>query len=118
MIEHVFHPRVTDSKDWATGLFVLAFAIIAITKSSYSNRFDDFMNLLFSDKYIKVYRDSSNLKSTFTIGLFIVQAISFAFLLQIVSNSFGYTQKNDWIVYIQIFTFQNHINIFSHKNVN
>jgi hypothetical protein len=38
MIEHVLHPRITENKDWAT-LFVLAFAIIAITKSVYENRF-------------------------------------------------------------------------------
>jgi hypothetical protein len=31
MIEHVLHPRITENKDWATLLFVLAFAIIAIT---------------------------------------------------------------------------------------
>jgi hypothetical protein len=47
MIEHVLHPRITENKDWATVLFVLAFAIIAITKSVYENRFSDFMNLIF-----------------------------------------------------------------------
>jgi hypothetical protein len=47
MIEHVLHPRITENKDWATVLFVLAFAIIAITKSVYENRFGDFMNLIF-----------------------------------------------------------------------
>ena len=47
MIEHILHPRITDNKDWATFLFILSFAIIAITKSVYENRFSDFMNLLF-----------------------------------------------------------------------
>jgi hypothetical protein len=45
MIEHLLHP--IESKDWATILFVLAFAIVAITKSVYENRFGDFMNLSF-----------------------------------------------------------------------
>jgi hypothetical protein len=40
MIEHLLHPRITESKDWATILFVLAFAII--TNSVYENRFGDF----------------------------------------------------------------------------
>jgi hypothetical protein len=53
MIEHLLHPRIIESKDWATILFVLAFAIVAITKSVYENRFGDFMNLIFSDKYAK-----------------------------------------------------------------
>jgi hypothetical protein len=105
MIEHVLHPRITDNKDWATLLFVLAFAIIAITKSVYENRFGDFMNLIFSDKYSKVYRDSSQLKSSFTISLFIVQIISIAFFIQLTLSIFGYGVKTDGILYIQIFTF-------------
>ncbi len=105
MIEHVLHPRIAENKDWATALFVLAFAIIALTKSVYGNRFEDFMNLLFSDKYSKVYRDSSNISSTFTVSLFIVQVISFAFFIQITLSIFGHTSKTDWLLYIQIFTF-------------
>ncbi|CAM2840053.1 DUF4271 domain-containing protein [Flavobacterium frigoris] len=105
MIEHLLHPRITESKDWATILFVLAFAIIAITKSVYENRFSDFMNLIFSDKYSNVYRDGSHLKGSFTISLFLVQVISFAFFIQLSLSFFGYGSKTDWILYIQIITF-------------
>lgn len=105
MIEHVLHPRITENKDWITLLFVLSFAIIAITKSVYENRFGDFVNLLFSDKYSKIYRDSSHLKSGFTISLFLVQVISFAFFIQFSLSLFGYASKTDWILYIQIVTF-------------
>lgn len=105
MIEHLLHPRITENKDWATFLFVLSFAIIALTKSVYENRFGDFMNLLFSDKYNNVYRDGSHLKSGFTISLFFAQVISFAFFIQLSLNLFGYASKTDWIFYIQIITF-------------
>ena len=105
MIENILHPRITDSKDWATVLFVLSFAIIAVTKSVFENRFGDFANLIFSNKYNKVYRDSSHLKSGFTISLFFVQVISIAFFIQISLNYFGHASKTDWILYIQIFTF-------------
>jgi hypothetical protein len=105
MIETILHPRITDSKDWATVLFVLSFAIIAITKSVFENRFGDFANLLFSNKYTKVYRDSAHLKSGFTLGLFFVQVISLAFFIQISLSYFGYASKTDWLLYIQIFTF-------------
>jgi len=105
MIEHLLHPRITESKDWATILFVLAFAIIAFTKSVYENRFSDFMNLIFSDKYSNVYRDGSHLKGSFTISLFLVQVISFAFFIQLSLSFFGYGSKTDWILYIQIITF-------------
>ncbi|EIA09280.1 DUF4271 domain-containing protein [Flavobacterium frigoris] len=105
MIEHLLHPRITDNKDWATFLFILTFAIIALTKSVHENRFGDFMNLLFSDKYNKVYRDGSHLKSGFTISLFFAQVISFAFFIQLSLNLFGYASKTDLIFYIQIITF-------------
>jgi hypothetical protein len=71
MIEHLLHPRIIESKDWATILFVLAFAIVAITKSVYENRFGDFMNLIFSDKYAKVYRDGSHLKAASPFPVFL-----------------------------------------------
>jgi hypothetical protein len=105
MIENILLPRITESKDWATVLFVLSFATIAVTKSVFENRFGDFANLLFSNKYNKVYRDSSHLQSGFTISLFFVQVISLAFFIQISISYFGYGSKTDLILYIQIFTF-------------
>ena len=105
MIETILHPRITENEDWATTLFVLSFAIIAITKSIFENRFGDFANLIFSNKYTKVYKDNSNLKSGFTIALFLVQVISLAFFIQISLSYFGYASKTDWVLYIQIFTF-------------
>jgi hypothetical protein len=105
MIENVFHPRIIENKDWATFLFVLSFATIALTKSVFENRFADFTKLIYSDKYISVYKDSSHLMSGFTIALFLVQIISFAFFIQLSLSHFGYTSKTDWILYIQIITF-------------
>ncbi|RKS99218.1 DUF4271 domain-containing protein [Flavobacterium sp. 123] len=105
MIDYLLHPRITENKDWATFLFLLSFIIIAFTKSVFENRFNDFINLIFSDKYIKVYRDSSHLKSGFTISLFLVQVISLAFFIQLSLHIFGYASKTDWILYIQITTF-------------
>jgi hypothetical protein len=105
MIEHLLHPRITESKDWAVILFVLAFAIIALTKSAYENRFGDFMNLIFSDKYAKVYRDGSHLHDLFTVSLFFVQIISLSFFIQLSISFFGYGSKTDLILYIQIITF-------------
>ena len=104
MIETILQPRILESRDWATVLFVLSFAIIAVTKSVFENRFADFANLIYSNKYIKVYKDSSNLKSTFTVSLFLVQVISLAFFVQITLSHFGYASKTDWLLYIQILT--------------
>ena len=104
MLEIVLQPRIIGSKDWATVLFVLSFLLIAVTRGVFETRFADFSKLAYNDKYIKIYRDSANLMNWFTIGLFIVQVISFAFFIQLILSYFGYCQKTDWIKYIQIVT--------------
>jgi len=104
MIEHL-HPRIIENKDWATALFVLTFAVVAMTKSAYETRFAEFSKLIFSDKYAKIYRDNSHMKNSFTVGLFFVQVISFAFFIQLTMNIFGHASKTDWVLFIQIATF-------------
>jgi len=104
MIEQL-HPRIIENKDWATLLFVLTFAVVAMTKSAYETRFSEFSKLIFSDKYAKIYRDNNHLKSSFTVGLFFVQVISYAFFIQLTMHIFGYASKTDWVLFIQIATF-------------
>jgi len=104
MIEHL-QPRILENKDWATLLFVVAFALVAITKSTYETRFSEFSKLIFSDKYAKIYRDTSNLKGSFIVGLFFVQILSFSFFILLTLHIFGYASKTDWVLYIQIATF-------------
>src|SRR4249920_2758939 len=95
-------PRVVENKDWVTILFIVAFGMVAITKSAFENRFSDFIKLIANNKYLKIYKDSSNLMSWFTILLFVVQLISLSFFVQLVLSYFGYTTKTNWITYIQI----------------
>ena len=105
MIETVLQPRILEPKDWATYLFIFSFVLIAVTKTAFETRFSEFLRILVSDKYIKVYKDTSHLMSGFTILLFLVQIISFSFFIQIVLNYFGYVSKTDWVIFLRIFTF-------------
>ena len=106
MMDHLLQPRMMEARDWAAVVFVVALILIAIARTTFENRFSDFTKLIVSDKYIKVYRDSSNLMSGFTIALFVVQLVAFAFFIQLALHYFGYIKsKTDWIVFIQIFTF-------------
>ena len=105
MIGMIFHTRTIENKDWATILFIVALALIALTKSFFENRFADFIKLIVSDKYIKIYKDSSHLWSGFTIALFLVQIMSLAFFIQLILHYFGYVSKNDWVVFTQLATF-------------
>jgi hypothetical protein len=105
MIETVLHPRIVENKDWATALFIFSFVLIAASKSMFENRFNEFSRLIVSDKYIKIYKDSGQMMSWFTVFLFIVQLVSFSFFIHLLLNSFGYILKTDWLTFIQIFTF-------------
>ena len=104
MIQTLFHSRIIENKDWATILFVVSLALIAITKSVFENRFNEFIKLIYSDKYIKIYKDTSQLTSWFNVILFLVQIISFTFFIQIILAHFGIVSKTDGLIYIRIFT--------------
>lgn len=97
--------RILVNKDWATVLFVLAVAIIALNKSIFSVRFNEFIKLGYSDKYNKVYKDTNNLLNWFTISMFIIQLISFSFFILLLLSFFNYTKTDNYITYIQIVTF-------------
>lgn len=104
MIALELHPRIIENKDWATLIFVLSLVFIVIAKSAFENRFYDFARLLVSDKYTKIYRESSHLMSGFNVLLFIVNLISFSFFIQLALSHFGYGEKLDWILFVRIFT--------------
>jgi hypothetical protein len=105
MTDTIFHTRIIENKDWATLLFLLVFIIIAITRAAFEARFNDFIKLIASDKYIKIYRESGSLVNGFTVLLFIIQILSLAFFIQLILHHFGYVSKNDWMVFIQITAF-------------
>lgn len=66
-------------------------------------RFQQFTNLFFSDKYLKVYGKEQNLTiNRFTILLFVVQIISFGLLLSLSLNYFEIEITNHFIL---IFSF-------------
>lgn len=97
--------RILVNKDWATILFVLAISIVALNKSVFSVRFNEFIKLGYSDKYNKVYKDTNNLLSWFTISMFVIQLLSFSFFILLLLSYFNYTQTDNYITYIQIITF-------------
>ena len=105
MIDQILQQRTMEARDWATVIFVIALILVAVAKTAFESRFYDFLRLIVSDKYVKIYRDSSNLLSGFTIALFVVQLVSFSFFIQLALSYFGLASKTDWILFIQIFTF-------------
>ncbi len=110
MIIKVLHPRIFENKDWAIVLFLITFLLVAIAKTAFEKRFSEFLKLGVSSKYLKTYRDSSQLMTSFNIILFFVNIFSLAFFIQIVTfyNTEFHVKdslKNDWIFFIRISTF-------------
>ncbi len=105
MLTIQFNERVIDLKDWATLLFVLSFLIVAINKNIFQVRFNEFMRLAISDKYTKIYKDSSNMRSGFTISMFFVQLFSFAFFIVLFLKQFEISKTSNGILFLQVFTF-------------
>lgn len=100
-----YNERIINYTDWATLLFVLSIFIIALNRSVFQVRFIEFMRLGVSDKYTKIYRDSSNMNSGFTISMFFVQLISFSFFVLLVLSHYKFTTKENVVVFIQTITF-------------
>lgn len=105
IMDFILESRVLASKDWATVLFVLCLIIIAVTKTFFESKFNDFIKIIINDKYLKIYRDKSDMLSWFTISLFVVQLISFSFLILLVLDTAGFAEKTNGIRFIQILTF-------------
>lgn len=104
MNEMILHVREVQSSDWATVIFLTSLVLIAILSNLYEKRFADFLRLGISDKYVKVYRENSNLVSGFNILLFTLQLVSISFFIQLFVSSSGMGNKSDWILFVRIFT--------------
>jgi hypothetical protein len=76
MIEHV-HPRITENKDWAAFLFILCFAIIAITKSVYENRLANLWIYYFQTNITRCIVTEVTWRAAY--HFFFVQLLSLAF---------------------------------------
>ncbi|WP_320816144.1 DUF4271 domain-containing protein [Flavobacterium sp.] len=100
-----YQERILNYTDWATLLFVISVFIIALNRSVFQIRFIEFMRLGVSDKYTKIYKDSSNMNSGFTMSMFLVQLISFSFFILLTLSHYKYSTKENFIVFIQIITF-------------
>jgi len=104
MIALQLHHRLIENKDWATLIIVLSLVLIAIAKSAFESRFNDFIKLIVSNKYTKIYRESSHLMSGFNVLLLIVNLISFSFFIQLIFFHLGIGEKADWILFLRIVT--------------
>ena len=105
MIALELHPRIIENKDWATIIFVLTLALLVLAKTAFESRFNDFIRLIVSDKYTKIYRESGHLMSGFNVILFVINIVSLSFFIHLILSVFyDYGDKTDWVLFVRIFT--------------
>lgn len=104
-MEILYLNRELWSVDWAIGLFVLSFALLAVNRLVFHYRFDEFVKLPLTDKYIKIYRDTSNLKSSFTMSMFAVQLVSYSFVILLFLGTQNYLNAYNWVDFLKVINF-------------
>lgn len=97
--------RVIENKDWAFIVFLVALLMAVFIKSTFEKRFYDFSRIIISDKYLRIYKDSTNILSIFTIFFFFISIISLAFFIQMLAVHYGLAIKTDWMLFVRIATF-------------
>ncbi len=80
--------REIISNEWITILIVLCISILAFTKAAFSNRFNDFLWVIGSSKYLKVYSKKQKFIDQFEGFLFLNFIISFSLFFIILDNTF------------------------------
>jgi hypothetical protein len=96
--------RIIDTKDWATVIFVLSFVIIAITKTTFEIRFADYSRLIISNKYTKIYKESSQLFSWFNVAMMFVLFASMSFFILLILDYKELGSKYNFTTFIQLVT--------------
>lgn len=107
MEEIILTNRSLYNNDWATILFLICTILLAVNRQLFYVQFNEFIKLPINDKYIKIYKEPENLKTWFTVAMYIIQIISFSFLIQLALAYYGYTTKENPISYIRIITVLN-----------
>ena len=98
--------RIIGIQDWAVYFFILAFLFLVLSKVYFPVKFYDYIRLIYTDKFLRIYKDSPRSQSGFYLLLFITKTISFSFLSNIrefsLSGACSY-----WYLYDKLYTLTN-----------
>ncbi len=97
--------RILESYDWATYLLVGCFLVLATAKYAYPRRFEEFIILPLSDKYLSTYGKDDAVYHPFNIMLYAVQVICVSIFGYLLFKVYYPTEveTNQWL-FVQICT--------------
>lgn len=95
--------RATQDNNWVAFLFLGSFIIVAIIKSVFEKQFNDFLGLIYTNKYLKIYSSENNSLGWFSVFMIFIQLIAYTFLIHIILSQLSYINKNSFTAYGVIF---------------
>ncbi|MCP9198748.1 DUF4271 domain-containing protein [Gramella sp. GC03-9] len=96
--------RIYQHQDWITLIFLLCFILLVLAKILFTQRFEEFANLLNSGKFIAFKGKENKAFHPFNILLLFIQLLAVSIFLYI-AYAYSYELKDEaWIIFIRIFT--------------
>lgn len=98
--------RITPVPDWISLLIVGSLILISIAKWVQTNRFNDFVQLVFTNKYFFLYDKGSKVFSIFNMLLFVNQVVVVSmFIFLLMAHFTEDISKGNYLLYIRITVF-------------
>jgi len=96
--------RIYEYQDWITIIFLACLVLLVLAKLLFPQRFEEFISLLNSGKFIAFKGKENKAFHAFNILLLVIQALAVSVFLYIAYTHFFTTSSPDLILYIRIFT--------------
>jgi len=96
--------RIYEYQDWITFIFLVCFILLVLAKLLFPQRFEEFISLLNSSKFIAFKGKENKAFHGFNILLLVIQALSVSVFLYIAYNYFFETDNSAIVNFIRIFT--------------
>ena len=96
--------RIHEYKDWITVIFLLCFVLLVIARMLFPQRFEEFISLLNSGKFISFKGKENKAFHGFNIILLSIQSIAVSIFLFICYNYYFESELEPIILYIRILT--------------
>ena len=102
---NILDPRVATETNWLIGIYFILLAITVIFKNFYTAKFNDFLNLFLTDKFIRQSINDRSKLAFFRFLVFIFTLLGISIITyQFWLNKYPY-RYSDFILFVRIFTF-------------
>lgn len=95
-------PRNLDLQDWIVPVLLGVFLVLAIVRANYTTKFDNFIRIVFSNKFFRETHKSLKFFGTFTRALFLIHTIIIALMIYVVLVNVNMITEQSFFVFIQV----------------